>query len=205
MTALFCYNDLLVASGKARIEEATALASLEKARREEKFFRSKLQSTSPGLWQTITSTIAPFITQETLTGASLLFFGGLFMLVGVHAIFYSDFIIQLQEVNVARSLITSLVALSAVAIAMILTLYAVVSTDKELLQKKFGFGKEIFTAFVGILGTIMGFYFASDHSVDGKTEPPPPFLSFDLSEAHPGDNVKFTTLMYKGKPPMPLS
>jgi hypothetical protein len=190
---------LLTASSKARNEETTALATLEKARREEEFFRSKLKSS--GRWEAFLSKFSPLITQESLIGATLLVLGGIGIGIIGYAIFFTDFLVRVKDVNVARGLITFLVALSAVIIAMIVTLYAVVSTDKELLEKKFGFGKEIFTAFVGILGTIIGFYFATDHSGDSRTEPPPPFLSFDLSETHPGDEVKFTTLMYTGKPP----
>ena len=195
-------QDLLAASRKARDEETAALTTLEKTRREEELFRSRLPSAPSGFGQAFWSKISPLITPESVTGATLLFFGGVSMLVVAYGIFVSDFIIRLQEANAARGLITSLVALSAIVIAMILTLYAIVSTDKELMEKKFGFGKEIFTALVGILGTIIGFYFASDHGGDSRAEPPPPFLSFDLSKApHPGENVKFTTLMYTCKPP----
>ena len=192
---------LLAASSGSRDEEAAALAALEKARQEEELFRSKLQSSSSGRWQAFLSKVSPLITPESLIGASLLVLGMFGIGIIAYAIFFGDFLIRVKDVNVARGLITFLVALSAVIIAIIVTLYAIVSTDKELLEKKFGFGKEIFTAFVGILGTIIGFYFATDHNGDSKTEPPPQFLSFDLSEAHPGDKVKFTTLMYTGKPP----
>lgn len=194
---------LLSASSKARDEEAAAFAALEKARHEEEIFRSKLHSASTGRWQAFWSKVSPLITPESLIGASLLILGMFGIGIIAYAIFFGDFLIRVKDVNVARGLITFLVALSAVIIAIIVTLYAIVSTDKELLEKKFGFGKEIFTAFVGILGTIIGFYFASDHSGDGdsRIEPPTPFLSFDLSKAHPGDKVKFTTLIYKGKPP----
>lgn len=193
---------LLAASSRARDEETAALAALEKARHEEELLRSKLQSASSGRWQAFWSKIAPLITPESLIGATLLTIGGLGLWFITQAIFKSEFLVILKDVNVARGLITLLVALSAVIIAMIVTLYAIVSTDKEFLEKKFGFGKEIFTAFVGILGTIIGFYFASDHSGDSRAESPPPFLSFDQSKApHPGENVKFTTLMYTGKPP----
>jgi chemotaxis protein histidine kinase CheA len=194
-------EELLIASRKARDEESAAVNALKKAREEEELFRSKLQSTSSSRWQSFLAKISPLMTPESLIGASLLVLGAIGLTWITGAIFNVDFLVKLKDVNVARGLITLLVALSVVIIAMIVTLYATVSTDKEFLKEKFGYGKEIFTAFVGILGTIIGFYFASDHSSAGATETPPQFLSFDPSEGHPGDKIKFTTLMYSGNPP----
>lgn len=192
---------LLTAAIRARQAEATALAAWEQARREEELMRSRLQSGSSGRWQAFWSRVSLLMTPESLIGATLLILGlaGLGMI--AYAIFFGDFLVRVKDVNVARGLITFLVALSAVIIAMIVTLYAIVSTDKELLEKKFGFGKEIFTAFVGILGTIIGFYFATDRSGEHRAEAPIPFLSLDRSEVSAGDVIRFTSLIYTGKPP----
>lgn len=191
-------QNALAAASKARGEETAALAAWERARREEDLFRSKLQPAASGRWQAFWSRVSPLITPENVIGASLLLLGTFGIGIIAYAIFFGDFLVRVKDVDVARGLITFLVALSAVIIAMIVTLFAIVSTDKDLLEKKFGFGKEIFTAFVGILGTIIGFYFATDRS---GPEPPTPFLSFDSSEAHSGDKVKFTSLVYTGKAP----
>jgi len=69
--------------------------------------------------------------------------------------------------NVARGLITFLVAMVTVAIALILTLSAVLSNSTDY-KERFALGKEVLTIFIGVLGTIIGFYFGSV-----KGEPPP--------------------------------
>lgn len=62
--------------------------------------------------------------------------------------------------NVARGLITFLVAIVTVAIAIILTLSAVMSSSNDY-KERFALGKEVLTIFIGVLGTIVGFYFGS--------------------------------------------
>lgn len=192
---------LLTAAGRAREAEAAALAVWEQARREEELIRSRLQSGSSGRWQAFWSRVSPLMTPESLIGASLLVLGLVGLGIIAYAIFFGDFLVRVKDVNVARGLITFLVALSAVIIAMIVTLYAIVSTDKELLEKKFGFGKEIFTAFVGILGTIIGFYFATDRGGEHRAQTVPPVLSLDRNEVAAGDTVRLTSFPYAGQAP----
>ena len=75
----------------------------------------------------------------------------------------SNFINSLTDKETARGLITFLVVFTTVSIALILALYTLLSsiTIREDLKDRFGYGKEVLTALIGILGTILGFYFAS--------------------------------------------
>jgi hypothetical protein len=62
----------------------------------------------------------------------------------------------------ARGLITFSVAIVTVAIALILVSFIVFGTGEIAeLKERFTFGKDILMVFVGILGTIMGFYYGS--------------------------------------------
>lgn len=67
--------------------------------------------------------------------------------------------------NFARGLITTLFATITAAMALILIFSAMFSSSPDL-EKRFSMGKEVLTIFVGILGTIVGFYFGSASSID---------------------------------------
>jgi hypothetical protein len=62
---------------------------------------------------------------------------------------------DLGDLDTARGLITFVIAVSTVAIAVLLTLTAIVTRDFD---KRIAVGKEILTVLVGVLGTIVGFY-----------------------------------------------
>ena len=72
----------------------------------------------------------------------------------------ADFFLVAEK---ARGLITFSVAIVTVSIALILVFYLVFGTGStEELKDRFTYGKDILMVFVGILGTIMGFYYGSD-------------------------------------------
>lgn len=87
---------------------------------------------------------------------------GIIAILAITAIIYSGSLSNLGDKtsNVARGLITFFVAMITVAIALILTLSAVLSNSSDY-KERFALGKEILTIFIGILGTIVGFYFGS--------------------------------------------
>ena len=87
---------------------------------------------------------------------------GIITIAAIAAIIYSGNLSSIGDggSNVARGLITFLVAIVTVAIAIILTLSAVMSSSKDY-KERFALGKEILTIFIGVLGTIVGFYFGS--------------------------------------------
>jgi hypothetical protein len=60
----------------------------------------------------------------------------------------------------ARGSITFLIAFTTVAIALILTLYIAMSESEQAVDR-FTKGKEVLTLLIGVLGTIVGFYYGS--------------------------------------------
>jgi hypothetical protein len=69
---------------------------------------------------------------------------------------------QLGDTETARGLITFLVAVGTVGIALILIVW-VASTGQSdtVVKERSAFGKEVMTSLIGILGTIIGFYFGA--------------------------------------------
>ena len=72
----------------------------------------------------------------------------------------SSLLRELANLDQARGLITFLVAVTTVGIALILTVFIVVTNDTGA-KDKFIQGKEVLTGLIGVLGTIVGFYFGS--------------------------------------------
>ena len=68
---------------------------------------------------------------------------------------------SLQHTEIARGLITFLIAVATVSIAIIIALFAVLSSDSTVAKERFPMAKEVLTLLIGILGTILGFYFGS--------------------------------------------
>jgi hypothetical protein len=71
------------------------------------------------------------------------------------------FLTKLAEPKVARGLITFLIAITTVGIAIILAVSTLVLTEGDAGDKRFDRGKQVLTTLIGVLGTIVGFYFGS--------------------------------------------
>lgn len=70
----------------------------------------------------------------------------------------------LQNAEKTRGLITFSVAIVTVSIALIMVFYLVFGLGESAeIKERFTFGKDILMVFVGILGTIMGFYYGADN------------------------------------------
>jgi amino acid transporter len=119
---------------------------------------------------------------------------------------------SLQSNENARGVITFLVVFTTVSIALVLALYAIVSErDDQQLKDRFGFAKEILTALIGIVGTILGFYFASSTQITTReairSELASPqalqVASAFISNENPkkGDTVVLSSFVSGGKPP----
>jgi hypothetical protein len=68
---------------------------------------------------------------------------------------------DLADVQTARGLITLLIAISTVGIAIILAISTIVIKEGDDGDKRFDRGKQVLSVLIGVLGTIVGFYFAS--------------------------------------------
>jgi hypothetical protein len=75
----------------------------------------------------------------------------------------------LANKEIARGLITFLIAIVTVGIAIILAVSTLNKVDEG--DQRFDKGKQILTMLIGVLGTIVGFYFGSAPAV---TQPTPP-------------------------------
>jgi hypothetical protein len=108
----------------------------------------------------ILSNITPM--QWVALSIGLLTSGGLLWVIYTGADFF-------EKPEKARGLITFSVAIVTVAIALLLVFYLVLSDcpegdgNKGVVKDRFTFGKDILLVFVGILGTIMGFYYGADN------------------------------------------
>jgi len=98
------------------------------------------------------------------------------------------FLFALSKPEVARGIITFLVAAGTVSLAVLLVMAAIMSSGSKDLEHRFAFGKEVLTLLIGILGTIVGFYYGStkDNAASLTLSP------VALSESAPKIGDKFT-------------
>ncbi len=127
--------------------------------------------------------------------------GGLFCILFFMAILQPDRIIApLANTEYARGLITFLVALVTVAIALIMTFYSVLSTVDKHNEMRFNNAKEILTILIGVLGTVIGFYFGS--ATDKQTDLlNPSIVRLSNGQPHNGETVTMTNFVTGGEPP----
>jgi hypothetical protein len=88
------------------------------------------------------------------------------------------------------------------AIAMLVTVGGLLTTGSEDAEKRFTRGKEVLTVLIGVLGTIVGFYYgsqASERAGPQKTSIAIPWISNRTPFV--GDRVEMTTLFSGGVPP----
>lgn len=91
-------------------------------------------------------------------------------------VFDSDVLITLSKADSARGLITSLFAFGTIMLSLILVLSSILSrpgSQQEFNYRKerFNQGKEVLTLLLGILGTIVGFYFGASNG-EAETDKP---------------------------------
>lgn len=145
------------------------------------------------------STNSLFVAKITATGLVLLVAGCLIykLLGGVGSVSFPE----LAKTEYARGLITYLIGVGTIIIAAILVLTAVIGSGDEQSEKSFNRGKEIFTALIGIFGTILGFYFGTQ-----KTEKAPLEITAPVvAESRNGNSAAIAATVSGGKPPYKYS
>ncbi|WP_428674333.1 PASTA domain-containing protein [Reyranella sp.] len=109
---------------------------------------------------------------------------------------------RLANKEVARGVITFLFAVTTVVVALILALSTVISTSSADDDKRFDRGKQVLTLLIGILGTIVGFYFGAD----AGSKPPLEIATNTLPDGMVGAAYSPTMLQAKGgSPPLKWS
>jgi hypothetical protein len=104
---------------------------------------------------------------------------------------------SLAEQGVARGLITFLIAITTVGIAIMLVLSTIVSEETADAEKRFDNGKQVLTALIGVLGTIVGFYFGA--AVPGQIAlPGPSIITTALPDGVVNTTYPSTTLQTNG-------
>lgn len=149
---------------------------------------------------------------QTTTAVSPLIGVGVLMLVGLYVLYViwdalreqDNLLGALKEPEVARGLITFLIAIVTIAIAIILTLYVAMSNAAEAtVKERFAMGKEVLTVLVGILGTIVGFYFGANQSAPAASSAAIQIAPATLPSPAPkrGEEFTFTSAITGGKAP----
>jgi hypothetical protein len=131
---------------------------------------------------------------------SLLILMGVLFLLGM-AILDLDkgrVLVGMGKAQFARGLITYLFAVVTIGTAVVLVLSALLGTDKE----KFDRGKEVLGLLLGVFGTMVGFYFASELSraeADGTLAVSSVLVS--PQQVSPGGTLNVTAFVRGGTPP----
>jgi hypothetical protein len=160
------------------------------------------QKNQQGLMGCLDKVIAALVLSPMATvigGISILLIGIIFFALAGK----NEFLQNLANVEFARGLITFLFAIGTIGIALIIT-FSVFASERSLAESKERFyrGKEILTILIGILGTIVGFYFGSP--TDSAKEISPIELSeIQMSDLKPvmEKPLSLCSLVTGGSPP----
>ena len=109
------------------------------------------------------------------------------------------FLDSLKDIPVTRGLITFLIAITTMGIAIMLAISTIFGTGGPDEDKRFDRGKQVLSVLIGLLGTIVGFYFGSSQATNsGQTQnaiTQPQALAITpatLSNSQPKKGEKFT-------------
>src|SRR6266478_297677 len=81
------------------------------------------------------------------------------------------FLDTLKEITVTRGLITFLIAITTMGIAIMLAISTLFGKGGEEEDKRFDRGKQVLSVLIGLLGTIVGFYFGSSQPPMATAQP----------------------------------
>jgi len=170
-------------AGENKLKEAGLAVGAVKTRHDESVPADGISDTAPGAGTLVSpaSEVKLFISKgpaiSWLQELPPVLFGvlGLFVLSLIAFIVVAKpghvFLEQLADKEVARGLITFLIAISTAGIAIILAISTLVLTEGDEGDKRFDRGKQVLTTLIGVLGTIVGFYFGSATETP-KQKPP---------------------------------
>lgn len=119
----------------------------------------------------------------------------LFLMAGIT---YYGLLPALSVIATSRGLITFLVAVVTVTIALILVLSSIVSDSPDFAQR-FRNGKEILVALIGVLGTIIGFYFGQTSDEVKQLEVGPVYTN--VTPTAKGETITLVGFAHGGKLP----
>jgi hypothetical protein len=105
---------------------------------------------------------------------------------------------SLATIATSRGLITFLITVVTVTIALVLILSSVVSDSPDR-ARRFQNGKDILVVLIGVLGTIVGFYFGQSDESSKELKLAPVYVSTTPSDA--GETITLVTFASGGKPP----
>jgi len=110
---------------------------------------------------------------------------------------------QLKEPEVVRGFITFIIAIGTISIAIMLVLAAFSNgTSNTTLKDRFAMGKEVLMVFIGILGTIVGFYFGAELAEKPTMEAlKVANVKVDQTNVNPGGSIILTFQVTGGKAP----
>jgi hypothetical protein len=105
-----------------------------------------------------------------------------------------DFLNRLREPEYARGLITFIISVSTIILAFVLVISSLFGA-KNLEEDQYRRGREVFTGLMGVLGTIVGFYFGAAQQTSHPLQVAP--LQFEEL----GDLSRVMTFASGGTPP----
>lgn len=100
-----------------------------------------------------------------------------------YGIFFSDgFLKSLADADIARGLVTFLFAFATIAIFVIASI-AVFWSDANEVERRAGLAKELIALMIGVLGTVLGFYFGSAQQAPAPDDPTAPTVQENAEES----------------------
>ncbi|MBV8810651.1 MAG: hypothetical protein JO033_18435 [Acidobacteriaceae bacterium] len=101
----------------------------------------------------------------------------------------------------ARGLITFLFAVVTIGLALMLVVSALIGSGDELGERRFRYGKEVFSLLLGVFGTIVGYYFGATSSEGSSTPLRVSALEIVPETAAHGSTVRVRALIAGGVSP----
>ncbi len=134
------------------------------------------------------------VSGATLLGMVLLAILTLFLAAIIYGVFFTDagrqVLDNLREHAYARGVITFLIAVATITVALVLVVAVLSGIGQDKAAERFNHGREVLSLLIGVLGTVVGFYFGAS-----TAGPEPPSVSppiFELADAQ-GEFTAFVT------------